>query len=172
MNDSNMTRWLKNSLPKMFQANNWWRNMNQYSHWVLKSLHFGSTLGGEEERRKKKYGKSDNTRTRNNEAVGISSDSNYSLLSNFTCVCKAVLFNITVILNCLLLMAVQAGSEGGKAEHFSSAALSLWSSSLENIGAPSVLESDLSSWGTAGDRLLTSGELKQSDSKEINTWHK
>lgn len=38
-------------------------------------------------------------------------------------------------------MAVQALLEAAKAEHFSSAALSLWSSSPENIGAPSVLES-------------------------------
>ena len=39
----------------------------------------------------------------------------------------------------MLLMAVQARSEGGKAEHFSSVALSPRSSSFENTGPPSVL---------------------------------
>ena len=52
--------------------------------------------GEGEKEEKKKIGKRDNPRARNNEAIGISSDLNNSFLSNFTCVCEAVLFNITV----------------------------------------------------------------------------
>lgn len=96
MYNSRMTMWLKNSSPETFKANNWWRNVTQYFHRVLKSLHVGSRLGRRRERRKKKIGKRDNPRARNNEAIGISSDLNNSFLSNFTCVCEAVLFNITV----------------------------------------------------------------------------
>lgn len=56
-------------------------------------------------------------KTRNNKVIGISSDLNNSCSGNFTWVCEAVLFNITVE-KCLLLMAAHALSKGGKAEHF------------------------------------------------------
>ena len=53
MYNSRMTMWLKNSSPETFKANNWWRNVTQYFHQVLKSMHFGSRLGRRRERRKK-----------------------------------------------------------------------------------------------------------------------
>ena len=50
MYNSRMTKWL-NSSPETFKANNWWRNVTQYFHRVLKSLHYGSRLGRRRERR-------------------------------------------------------------------------------------------------------------------------